>query len=825
MSDRLRHDLRSAVRQFRIAPGFATIALVTLAFGIGATVAIWSVMRAVIWTPLPYREPERLVLIWNRLEKTHFGKAPVSAPDFVDYRAQTKSFSALAATNNVFEASLTAEGGEAEQVKIGAVTANFFDLLGAPPLLGRTFRKEDETPIPDGGPAAGPFVDPPPGALVLSYGFFRRRFGGDPKVIGRTVRFNDAPLIVVGVMPPEFALYMPADAGMPTEIQGWTPLRFDLSRVPREQQFLRVFGRLAPGGSLAAASREMDALAGRLRATYPFHRNMGMHIDVVPLHGDVVGKVRPALAAIGGAVACVLLIACANLANLLLARASERRREMAVRASLGASRGRLVRQAMTEALLLAFGGAALGLGLAKLGLNALIAFAPEGIPRLGAAGLDGTALACALGAAIVSALAFGLAPALAASLAAPAEALRGGAASGGRSTPRRALIVAEVAITVVLLAGAGLLLATARSLGRVDLGFLPKGALTFSLQVPFRKYPQPEDQIRFHRQLAARLAAIAGVESAGSTFPLPLSGRFWTGPFGRPDQPQEEWTKNEASLRPVSAGLFEALGLRRLAGRFPSRADEEANRPLAVVDRTLADQLWPGTDPIGQRLGVNPFGQPFEVEVAGVVAPVRHMALAAIDRATIYFPLANIPFGPRAYVIRAVPGTDPASLTSAVRAEVARIDPEIPIANVRTLEQAVSSALAPTRFALILLALFAALALSLAALGLYGLLAWSVRQRTREIGIRAALGADRRKVLGLIVGEGARLAALGIALGLGVSLALGHLIASQLHGVTPGDPAVLSAVAALVAAVSLWASWLPALRAAGVDPARAVQEG
>ena len=823
MSDRLRQDLRSAFRQFRLAPGFAAVALITLAFGIGATVAIWSVMRAVVWTPLPYRDPDRLVLVWNRLEKTHFGKAPVSAPDFVDYRAQTKSFAALAATNNVFEASLTAAGGEPEQVKIGAVTANFFDLLGAPPLLGRTFLKEDETPIPDG--AVAPNSDPPPGALVLSYGFFRRRFGGDPKVIGRTVRFNDAPLIVVGVMRPDFALYMPPDAGMPTEIQGWTPLRFDLSQVPREQQFLRVLGRLAPGVSLGAASREMDALAGRLRAAYPFHQNMGMHIDVVPLHGDVVGKVRPALAAIGGAVACVLLIAYANLANLLLARATARRSEMAVRTALGASRPRLVRQAMTEALLLALGGGALGLLLAKLGLRALMALAPAGVPRLAAAGIDGAALACALGAAVVSALAFGLAPAIATSLAAPAEALRGGAASGGRSMSRRALVVLEVATTVVLLAGAGLLLATARSLGRVDLGFAPKGALTFTLQVPFRKYPQPEDQIRFHRALDARLAAIPGVASAGSTFPLPLSGRFWTGPFGRPDQPQEEWTKNEASLRPVSAGLFSALGLKRLAGRFPTRADEEANRPVAVVDRTLADQLWPGADPVGRRLGVNPFGQPFEVEVVGVVAPVRHMALASIDRATIYFPLANIPFGPRAYVVRAAAGTDPASLAAAARAEVARIDPEIPIANVRTLEQAVDQALAPTRFALGLLALFAALALGLAALGLYGLLAWSVRQRTREIGIRAALGADRKKILGLIVGEGARLALIGIALGLSLALALGRLIASQLHGVAPGDPTVLATVAALVAAVALWASWFPALRAAGVDPARAVQGG
>ncbi|HEV7669731.1 MAG TPA: FtsX-like permease family protein [Thermoanaerobaculia bacterium] len=385
------------------------------------------------------------------------------------------------------------------------------------------------------------------------------------------------------------------------------------------------------------------------------------------------------------------------------------------------------------------------------------------------------------------------------------------------------LVVAEVAITVVLLAGAGLLLATARSLSRVDLGFAQKGALTFTLQVPFRKYPQPADQIRFHRTLDARRATIAGVESAGSTFPLPLSGRFWTGPFGRPDQPQEEWTKNEASLRPVSAGLFQALGLRRLAGRFPSRADEEANRPLAVIDRTLADQLWPGADPIGQRLGVNPFGQPFEVEVVGVVAPVRHMGLAAIDRATVYFPLANVPFGPRAYVVRTRAGTDPLALVAAVRAEVARIDPDIPIANVRPLDQVVDQALAPTRFALGLLALFAALALALAALGLYGLLAWSVRQRTREIGIRAALGADRKKILGLIVGEGARLAALGIVLGLGLALALGRLIASQLYGVAPSDPAVHATVAALVAGVTLWASWFPALRAAAVDPARAVQ--
>ncbi|HXU45557.1 MAG TPA: ABC transporter permease [Thermoanaerobaculia bacterium] len=818
MIETLRQDTRYAIRQLREAPGFAAVAILTLALGIGATVAIWSVVRAVLLAPLPYRQPESLALIWERLEKTHFPKAPSSAPDVLDMRRAGASFAAIAATDNVSEAALLGDGGEPEQIRVGGVSANFFDVLGVPPALGRTFVPEDGSPLPPGRPG-DPRAVGPPNALVLAHGFFLRRFGGDPRAIGRQISLGGQPAVIVGVMPPDFALYMPPDAGMPTDIAAWAPFRFDFAQVPRDQQFLRVIGRLRSGASLAAARGEMAALAGELRRKSPFHQNVGTHIDVVPLHADVVSRVRPVLLALAGAVGFVLLIACANVANLLLARATARRREMAVRSALGASRARLARQALTEALLLALSGGAAGVVLAQAGLRLLLALRPADIPRLGDAGLDVRALAFALGASLVSAVVFGLAPSLAASIAKPGEALRGTSGGGGsRSAPRQALVVAEVAASIVLLVGAGLLLRTFRSLERADLGFRPGGVLTFSLQLPFSAYPQPQDQVRFHRQIEARIAALSGVRSVGSSYPLPLSGRFWTGPYGLPEQGFEEWSKNDASLRPASPGIFGALGLELQRGHGFDRADDESGRHVAVVDRTLSDRLWPGENPLGKRLGFDIFGTREIAEVIGVVSPVRHDGPAAADRATIYFPLHVFPFGPRSYAVRAA--GDPAALTRAIRGQVAAVDKSVPIANVRTLDEAVEKALAPSRFAFALLSLFAALALLLATIGLYGVLAYSVRQRTREIGVRVALGAGRGRILRLIVGQGARLALLGLSLGIPAALALGRLLSGLLYGVEATDPATFVGVALVVSSVALWASSLPAVRAARIDPAR-----
>jgi putative ABC transport system permease protein len=812
-------DLRYGWRKLARSPGFTAVAVLTLALGIGANSAIFSVVNAVLLQPLPYGDPERLVLVWNRMESTGFPKAPVAPPDVVDYRRQTRSFVGFAATDNVSDAALTGDG-EPEQIKLASVTANFFDLLQTPPLLGRTFAEPDAAPFPP-----GLFNDPeaviPSTALVLSNGLWRRRFGADPTAVGRTLRVNGQPMEVVGVMPPGFELLMPADAGMPTDIDAWAPLRLDLSEGARDQQFLRVIARLRAGVTLEQAQAELDAVAARQREQFQFHRNMGMHVLVVPMHRDVVGHVRPALLALVAAVAFVLLIACANVANLLLARATLRRREMAVRAALGAGRWRIARQVLTEGLLLSLLGGVAGLALARAGLSALLALRPPDLPRVAEIGIDGRVLAFTVGATALAALLFGLAPALSTSLGRAGDALKERAGTGGGLRLRSSLVVVEVALSLLLLVGAGLMLKSFWQLVQVRPGFDPEGVLTYKLSLPFAEYGQAGERIGFFQQLEQRVAGLPGVEAVGAVFPLPLAGRFWTGPYGRVEDPPEEWSKNEASFRVITPGYFRAMGIRQVAGRPFEPADVADRREVAVVDVRMANRLWPGRSPVGERLGIDLFGNALRLEVVGVVESVRHDDLTAEDRETVYLPQHLFPWVPMTVAVRSA--GSPAALVGPVRAEVRRLDDGLPVYAVAPMAEYVASARAASRFTLVLIAVFAGAALLLAAVGLFGVISYSVRQRRREIGIRIALGAQRSSILRLIVGRGLLLILLGLALGLAAAPALSRMLSGLLFEVEPSDPGTFAAVATLLVAVAVAASYLPARRATEVDPTESLR--
>ena len=817
----LLHDLRYAWRRLVHSPGFTAVAVFTLALGIGANTAIFSVVDGVLLAPLPYGEPERLVFVWDRMIHTDNLKAPLSSPDFADLDREVGAFAGLAASNNVNEMTL-ADAGAPVQVQVGQVSDDFFSVLGVDAFLGRTFAAADAAPFPP-GLFQQPNPQIPPTAVVLSHGLWLRRFAGDPSVLGRALRLNGQPFTVVGVMGREFRLLVPPDAGMPSDIDAWTPFRFDLAAGARDNQWLRVIGRLAPGVSLAEAQAEVDALGERLREESSFHRNMGIYKDLKPVERDVVAHVRPVLWALLGAVGFVLLIACANVANLLLARSTQRGREMAVRTALGAGRGRIVRQVLAEGVLLALAGGVAGVGLAYAGLRALVALKPADLPRLDGVGLDAGVLAFTLAATLLAALLASLAPALDLAAVRPRQALQErGAGGGGRLRLRSVLVVAEVALSLVLLAGAGLMLRSFVSLAGVDPGYRPAGVLTYKLNPQGVDYRQPEQRLAFYDRLEERVSALPGVESTGAIYPLPLSGRLWTGPWGRLDQAQEEWSKNEANFRVTRPGFFASMGARLLAGRTFERADVEAQRQVVVIDDLLAARAFGDRPAVGNRIALDLFGDPQELEVVGVVAHLRHDSLAADGRETIYFPHHVFPWTQMYFTVRTARPA-PESLLPAIRREVDALDPELPVYGERPMSGYVEEALGPTRFVFLLLALFAGVAVLLAAVGLFGVVSFAVRQRTREIGIRLALGAPSVSILRLVLGRGLLLVGVGVALGVGAALMLTRVLRSQLFAVSLADPATYLSIAALLVAVALAASWLPARRAMEIDPARSLR--
>jgi putative ABC transport system permease protein len=797
----LLQDVRYAIRSLRKNPGFAAVAILTLALGIGANTTIFSVVNGVLLKPLPYPEPGRLVTLWESHPK--FGRFLTVAPaNFYDWRAQSSSFDRMAALDPYPDFILTG-GSQPYRLTGAAVTADFFPLLGVRLALGRGFQASEDR------------------AVVLSYATWQQYFSARPDIAGSQVRLNDESYTVVGVLPRDFYLVSKtSDFQARRHFDVWTNLGLTVppEAWQRETHPLFAFGRLKSGVPMERAQTDLARIAMNLARLYP-EADSDHTIDVVPMTDNAIDGVRTALFTLLGGVGIVLLIACANIANLLLTRAAARQKEMALRAALGASRTRIARQLLTESGVLAVAGSAAGFALTLWAMPILAAHLPADLPRVSEIAVDGRVLAFTSLIAIATGILFGLVP-LASSRGVRLNA-RG--VASGQSRLRHALIVGQVALALVLLVGAGLMAKSLRALLQVSPGFRTEQILTARLSLPPR-YANVwkfgiglrREVSAFERALADRVRAIPGVQAAAFVSYLPLSGTDNNWAFfieGRPPHPPGVY--DSADYRPITAGYFETMGIPVLRGRSFTAQDDEDHPLVVVISESMARQFWPGEDPLGKRLK---FGGVEWRTVAGIVRDVRHQTLASAPQAEMYVPWGQVPnveIRPT-IVVRSL--VEPASLTSALRKAVAGVDPEVPVDQVATMEQLVAGSAGESRFRTVVLSLFALLALFVASIGLYGVMSYVVSQRTREFGIRMAVGASRGAVLRQVLGHGAKLAGIGVALGLVGAALLGRLISSLLYGVTPFDAGTLAGVSVLLTAVALLASYIPARRAANADP-------
>jgi putative ABC transport system permease protein len=828
--DTLRQNLAYALRTLRRSPGFALTAIVTIALGIGATTAIFSAVNGVLLRPLPYGDPERLVFVWADLRARNVTDFPVMPGDFGDLRAQGSHFQGLAnLTTN--RAPLAGDEGEPEQIRFAAVTSNIFDVLGVRVVLGRNFTDEDGAPLaPPPQPAPGqPPVQPappPPPRAILSHEFWQRRYGGDSTILGRTINAGGGQAVVVGVLEPGVELLTPPSAGIERRPDVWAAIRIDYANGSRINYFMRVVvGRLKPGVSIAQARAQVAQISEGIRERFPIKVTSGNTLRLEPMHADVVADVQPALLALMGAVVFVLLIACANVANLMLVRVADRERELAVRAALGAGRGQLVRQLLTESAVIAAIGALLGVGLAWIGIRVLVALAPATLPMTDAIAIDPRVLAFTAVAAVLAAALFGLVPAARAArpdLMQPLRASGRTSALGGGALIRNAVVVAEVALSFVLLVGCGLMVRSFVELQRARPGYRSDGVLTLMVQNP--RLPTPEARMAFKQRLRDRLMAIPGVQAATAASGLPLDGLVNSVRWGTNAAEADPSAFQQGDARAILPGFFAAMGTRLLAGREFNEADNQDGGNVIVIDEKLAAMAFPGRSPIGERLLVRARTQePEWHEVIGVVEHQRKINPAVDSDETLYVVDGYYNhFQANRWAVRTT--GDPATLGPAVRAALAELDPLIPAAEMQPMSVFVNRAMAPTRFALALIAGFAVIAAVLAAVGLYGVLSTGVRQRTAEIGVRMVFGAPKGRIFALVIGEGLKLGLIGIVGGLAGAFALTRIMRGMLIGVTPTDPATFAAIAILFLAIAAVACWLPARRAAGLDPAVALRE-
>jgi len=808
--DDLRSDLGVALRALRANVGFALVAVSTIAVAIAANSTIFGVVRAVLLKPLPYADPDSLSVIWNDFGRGQSLPA-VSGSDFLDYRARAGGLAEFAAASSG-RANLHGKEGDPEMVEIGTATATFFPLLGVRPLLGRLFTAQEA--VPNG-----------PKLVLLSHRLWSGRFGSDRSILDRTVLVNGEPRTVIGVLPESFRMVLPPEHFILDQPDLWAPEQVDLASIPRNYTLHTVFARRRPGVSQAQLQQKMDAIAGELRTEHAVHGEAGLRIRAVSLHDDVVKRVKPALLALFAAVGLVLLVACANLANLLLARAAVRERDLAVRSALGASPSRLIRQALAESLLLGLLGGAAGILLAKWAVALLQGVRLPGIPRLDEVAIDGSVFAFTGVLAVLAPLFFGLLPALHASRRAPADALRGGLRDTGSPAARRtrhALVVAEVAVSVVLLVCAGLLLRAFSVLLRADPGFATEGVASLELQLPAERYPNGAAVLRFQDEVQRRLLALPGVKEVGFVRQLPLTGSGPMQPYAWDDESARRWETVSADWRSASPGFFRALSVRLLAGRMFDERDDAQHPRVVIVDSLFAARVFPGQDAVGKRILMEQNGQKTWREIVGVVAPPRLHDLARDVREQIYEPRSQVPGNRMAMVVR---GTDARSLLRPVEQTLHGVDALLAIRQLRPLQDLVDEARGPARFVTALGSLFGSLALAMAALGLFGVLSFSVRQRTREIGVRMALGASESGVLRMVVTDGLRLAVLGLVPGLLGALLCTRALAAAMEGVRPGDVAAWLGAPLLLLAVTLFACWIPARRAARVSPLVALSDG
>jgi putative ABC transport system permease protein len=809
-------DLRYGARMLMKNPGFTLVAVVTLAIGIGANSAIFSVVNSVLLRELPYRGPHRLVMVWSdrplQQAQTGWTEWPFTAANFRDLRDQNQSFEQMAA----FTAHrLNITGGDEPELLGGVrATANLFALLGVEARHGRVFHPEEDQPGNNR-------------VVVLSDGLWRRRFGSDPKIIGQTISLDNESYTVIGVAPPNFQFppkaSLPVAYQFPPEVDYYTPLALTPGEWSnRGPGFLTAIARLKPQTSFEQAQADVVAIAERLAQQYP-DSNRNESVRLVSMHQQVVGKTQTALLALLGAVGFVLLIACANVANLLLARAAARQKEMAIRAALGAGRRRVIRQLLTESLLLAASAGALALPLAVWNVGLLRTIAADNFPRAGEIGVDGRVVSFTLVVSLLTGIIFGLIPALQASRTDLNETLKEGRRSSGAGSNRLGglLVVSEVALSLLLLVGAGLMLRSFIRLMSVDPGFDPQNALTMVIGLPQSKY-QPPQRAAFFDQLLERLRAAPGVRSVGAVYP-PLGGGEAGAGFsieGRP--PAAPGEPRLAAPRWVSPDYFKAMKIQLLKGRVFTEGDSINALPVIIINEAMARQYWPNEDPIGKRVASTDdnFWRDKRLwrEIVGVVKDVRYTALDTEARAQMYTPFTQFPpvFSDRTLVART--DGDPLKLVAAVRGEVHAIDKDQPISHIRTMEELVAGSVSERRFNMSLLAVFAGLALLLAAVGIYGVMSYSVEQRTREIGLRMALGAQTRDVLRLVVRQGMTLTLIGAVIGLIAAIGLTRLIKSLLFGVSATDPVTFFVIPLLLALVALLACYLPARRATKVDP-------
>jgi putative ABC transport system permease protein len=802
----LGQDLHFGVRLLTKAPGFTAVALATLALGIGAATSIFSVVDAVVFKPLPFRDPDRVLVLWEKNPSLNRFRMAVAVGNFRDWSQQARMVEGVA---GVFDARINLTGGpngrvDPEELKVERVSASMFPMLGVQPVLGRAFQPEEDRP----GHA---------NFALLSHSLWERKFGADPSIAGKIIRLRDQPYTVVGVLPGGFGVLDPSvDVYVPLALNANDP-HFAGARM------LMVIARLSPGATLDQAKNEMETIGARLEQSNPAV-NRGWRPNLFPIQDELFGNVQKAMWVLLGAVGFLLLMACANVANLLLAHGAARQKEIAIRAALGATRGRLMAQFLCESVVLALAGGALGLALARGSVALVARLGPASIPRLTQATVDGRLFLFAFAVSVLTGILFGMAPAIHGSRAnlnaALTEGGRGGTAGRAARRMRSALVVAEIALALLVLIGAGLLLRSFASLRRVDPGFQPQGLLTLRVPMGGGRNNAIERRVAFIRQVTDRVAALPGVRRVGAVSELPLNGlglgsMFWID--GRPLPPAEQ--RPVAMTRGVSVGYFGAIGIPLLAGRFFNDADTAASQPVAIVDETLAKRFWPQGGALGGRL-ITDANEKVE-EIVGVVGKVKPDKLDGDDWPTIYMPHSQKHDQTMTLVVRTA--GEPMAAASAVVRTVHALDTEQPVADVRPMDRVVDEAVAGARFHTVALAIFAAIAFLLAAIGIYGVISYDVTARTNEIGIRMALGAERGDVIMLILGHGARLAASGIAIGLIMAFGLTRLMASMLYGVNPRDFYTFAAISALLGAVALVASYLPARRAMALDPAAALR--
>ncbi|MCA1659897.1 MAG: ABC transporter permease [Verrucomicrobiaceae bacterium] len=800
-------DLKYALRMLVKAPMFAAIAVLTLALGIGANSAIFSVVDSVLLQPLPFKDPDRIVMAWARYTNDggNYRDGVHSFPDYVDLRDQSQSFTAMAAyTRTGGTLSLTDDAKALEGV---AITPEIFDVLGVPPLLGRGFTQEDAKNEADR-------------VVVLTYPLWKTAFGGDPKILGQQINISARSHTVVGVMPPGWKFPIEDE-----HIEYVVPVQYLIASAlnNRGSHFLSVVGRLKPGVQLKQTEAELTAIASRLSKQYPDTNLNFTGVAVVTLHDDVVGNVRPALLIMLGAVALVLLIACANVANLLLARAASRSREIAIRTALGASRRRVVRQLLCESLLLALLGGTAGLLLAVLGVDLLTAAGSQGLPRIAEVKMNFTVCAFTFILAIGSTLVFGLIPALQVSRPNVNESLQQGAkgSTGGLHTNRlRAfLVVSQVSLSLLLLAGAGLLIKSFFNLRATDPGFDPVRLMTLQLNLPRARYPELDQQIRAHDAIMDKLSVIPGVEAAGGANPMPLTGNVRNSSFMVSGAtPLPRGNHPGAGFLIVKPDYFKAMKIPLLQGRAFNRTDTKDSPLVIIINEAFAKRYFPDRDPIGQQVMIDrPQNQAPPCEVVGVVGNTRHDSLAEPPGPEMYVPFAQDPSRSLDIVLR-VSSTNLVGLQADVKRVVHEVDKDLFVPRLEPMTTFLSSQLARPRFNMMLLAVFAGVAMILAAIGIYGVIAYSVTQRTREIGIRMALGAQKTQMLGMVLRQSLTLVVIGIAIGFVVALAATRVMATLLYGVGANDLSIYATVIFLLAAAALLASYFPARRAMKVDP-------